>query len=91
MAHKGIGYFDSRGHFYKSPEEATQSDLAAMLGRIGEGDSLAPGIATRLLERRAELERIFAEHDLLKAEQAAAAAVARPANVTALNGAVARR
>jgi hypothetical protein len=91
MAHKGIGYFDSRGHFYKSPEEATQSDLAAMLGRIGEGDSLAPGIATRLLERRAELERIFAEHDLLKAEQAAAAAVARPANVTALNGAAARR
>lgn len=88
MAHKGIGYFDSRGHFYKSPEEATQSDLAALLGRIGEGDSLAPGIATRILEKRIELERIFAEHDELKADQANAAV--RPGNVTPLNGAPAR-
>jgi hypothetical protein len=71
MAHKGIGFFDSRGHMFKTPEEATLSDLALLLGRIGEGDSLAPGIATMLLERRKEIERIFAEHDELKRVQAA--------------------
>ncbi|MBS0483565.1 MAG: hypothetical protein JSR96_15775 [Proteobacteria bacterium] len=74
MAHKGIGFFDGRGHFFKSPEEATISDLSMLLGRIGEGDSLAPGIANLLLEKRVELERIFAEHDDLKAEQALARA-----------------
>lgn len=69
MAQMGIGYFDSRGYLFKTPEEATLSDLAMMLGRIGEGESLAPGIANMLLERRSELERIFAEHDELKRQQ----------------------
>lgn len=71
MAHKGIGFFDSRGHMFKTPEDATLSDLALLLGRIGEGDSLAPGIATMLLERRKDIERIFAEHDELKQVQMA--------------------
>ena len=69
MAHKDVGYFDNRGHFFKTPEEATVSDLSRLLGRIGEGDSLAPGIAILLLERRRDIERIFAEHDELKTEQ----------------------
>lgn len=86
MAHKGIGFFDSRGHFFKTPEEATISDLSMMLGRIGEGDSLAPGIANILLDKREELERIFAEHDELKAEQvfARGSALAGKTNVTSL-------
>ena len=72
MAHKGIGFFDSRGHFFKSPEDATLSDLAALLGKIGDGESLAPGIAHLMFDRRADIERIFAEHDEMKAEQKAA-------------------
>ena len=63
MAHKGTGFFDGRGHFFKTPDEATISDLSALLGRIGEGESLAPGIAQTLLNRRDELERLFVEHD----------------------------
>jgi hypothetical protein len=63
MAHKGVGFFDGRGHFFKTPDEATISDLAAILGRIGDGESLAPGIAQTLLSRRADLERLFVEHD----------------------------
>jgi hypothetical protein len=63
MAIRGIGYFDGRGQFFKAPEEATISDLAAILGRVGEGDSLAPGIAKILLARRREIEHIFADHD----------------------------
>ena len=47
------------------------SDLAALLGQIGEGESLAPGIAYMLLERRAEIERLFAEHDAMVEEEAA--------------------
>jgi hypothetical protein len=63
MAVRGFGYFDSRGQFFKHPDEATISDLAAMLGRVGEGDGLAPGIAKILLEKRREIEHIFADHD----------------------------
>lgn len=72
MAHQGIAFFDAKGHYFKTAEEATQSDLAALLGRIGDGDSLAPGIAVMLLERRAEVERIFSEHDKMVLESKAA-------------------
>lgn len=65
MAQKGTGFFDSRGHYFKTPEEATVSDLASLLGKIGEGESLAPGIAQTLLAKRGELERLFAEHDTM--------------------------
>lgn len=86
MAHQGTGYFDSKGHYFKSPNEATESDLAALLGRIGDGDSLAPGIAVMLLEKRAEVERIFGEHDTMLAESEAAqkAAAEAAGNVTKL-------
>ena len=63
MAHEGTGYFDDKGIFFKTPEAATLSDLERLLGKIGDGDSLAPGIAHLLLEKRTEIERIFAEHD----------------------------
>ena len=65
MAKRGEGYFDSKGGYFKTPEEATASDLASALGRIGEGDSLAPGLAKVLLEKRGDIERIYAEHDAM--------------------------
>ncbi|MEM7689588.1 MAG: hypothetical protein AAF291_11250 [Pseudomonadota bacterium] len=68
MAKSGRGYFDRKGQFFKTPREATVSDLAALLGQIGEGESLAPGIAHTLLERRADIEALFAEHDDMMAE-----------------------
>lgn len=67
MAQKGTAYFDARGKFFKTPEEATQSDLSHLLGQIGEGDSLAPGIAFMMLDRREEIEAIFAQHDAMLA------------------------
>ena len=72
MARRGIGYFDSRGHFFKTPEDATLSDLATLLGKIGDGESLAPGIAHLMLDRRDEIERLYAEHDVMMADYAAA-------------------
>ena len=71
MAKKGTGYFDRKGHFFKSAHEATASDLAGLLGQIGDGESLAPGIALVLLERRADIEKLFSEHDAMMAEDAA--------------------
>jgi hypothetical protein len=71
MAHTGTGYFDSKGQYFKTPNEASISDLAGLLGRVGEGDSLAPGIAHMMLEKRAEIERIFADHDAMLAIEAA--------------------
>lgn len=68
MARRGVGYFDSKGNFFKKPEDATTSDLSSLLGQIGEGDSLAPGIAHMLLEKRKQLEGIFAEHDVMTAD-----------------------
>jgi hypothetical protein len=68
MARKGTGFFDTKGHYFKTPEEATLSDLAAMLGKIGDGESLAPGIAHTMLDRRSEIERLFAEHDAMMAD-----------------------
>lgn len=63
MAVRGIGYFDSKGQYFRTPQEATLSDLAGLLGRMGEGDSLAPGIAKILFEKRREIEHIFRDHD----------------------------
>jgi hypothetical protein len=71
MAHTGTGYFNSKGQYFKSPAEATMSDLSGLLGRVGDGDSLAPGIAFIILEKRAEIENIFAEHDSMLAVEAA--------------------
>lgn len=80
MARQGIGFFDSRGAFFKTPDEATVSDLAALLGKIGDGESLAPGIAHMLLERRSDVERLYAEHDEMMAE----AQASDPGKVTRL-------
>jgi len=65
VARKGTGYFDRRGQFFKTGREATASDIAGLLGQIGEGESLAPGIAQTLIEKRDDIERLFAEHDAM--------------------------
>ncbi len=70
MAKSGRGYFDRKGQFFKTPHEATLSDLASLLGQIGDGESLAPGIAHTLMDRRSDIEALFAEHDGMLAEVA---------------------
>jgi hypothetical protein len=85
MAHIGNGYFDKRGHFFKTPGEATASDLAAVLGRIGDGESLAPGIAQMLLDRRQDIEDIFAQHDDMVRHSRETERDEEASNVTPLN------
>ncbi|MEM1051253.1 MAG: hypothetical protein AAGI28_04085 [Pseudomonadota bacterium] len=71
MARKGTGYFDRRGHFFKTAREATASDIAGLLGQIGDGESLAPGIAQMLIDKREEIERLFADHDSMIEDESA--------------------
>jgi hypothetical protein len=63
MANRGVGFFDSKGQYFRTAQEATMSDIAALLGRMGDGDSLAPGIAKIILDKRREIEHIFRDHD----------------------------
>lgn len=70
MAKKGTGYFDRKGHFFKTAREATESDISGLLGQIGDGESLAPGIAHMVLARRDEIEKLFADHDEMVADEA---------------------
>lgn len=89
MAKKSTGYFDNRGNFHETAQSATVSDIAALMGHVGEdnNESLAPGIARFILERRAEIERIYSEHDELIAEDLAASGgerIAQRKNVTAI-------
>ena len=88
MAKKGTAFFDNKGQFFRTPEEASLSDLAALLGKIGDGESLAPGIAFMLLEKREEIEAVFADHDEMKREEAEAEKAAlEVANVTEIQAA----
>ncbi len=57
--------------------------IFALLGQIGDGESLAPGIAHKLLERRAEIEALFVEHDAMMADAA-------KSNVTEIGGKIAQ-
>ena len=70
MANMGIGYFDSKGQFFRTPDEATISDLAAILGKVGEGESLAPGIAKLILDKRIAIEKVLLEYDDMMAVHA---------------------
>lgn len=63
MANRGIGFFDSKSQYFRTAQEATISDIAALLGRMGDGDSLAPAIAKIILDKRREIEHIFRDHD----------------------------
>lgn len=90
MAKKSTGYFDNRGNYHETPKAATVSDIAALMGHVGEdgNQTLAPGIANFILERRAEIENIYAEHDELIADDLAASGGERirtRRNVTAIN------
>ncbi|UAB76904.1 hypothetical protein INR77_08560 [Erythrobacter sp. SCSIO 43205] len=71
MARKGTGYFDRKGHFFKTARDATVSDIAGLLGQIGEGESLAPGIAHMILEKRQEIEQLFRDHDAMVEDELA--------------------
>lgn len=70
MARISIAYADNRGQLHASAEQAVLSDLTAILGRIGAESGITSGIAKCLLEKRAEVEQAFADHDAMIAQDA---------------------
>lgn len=56
--HKAVA--DGRGKLHSSPRAATVSDLAALFGGM---ESMAVGIANQILDKRAEIEQIYRDHD----------------------------
>lgn len=58
-------YTDNKGEFHKTPEAATISDIAAVLGRMGDDGGMAAGVARLILEKRGEIEAALADHDAM--------------------------
>ncbi|WP_313434700.1 hypothetical protein [Novosphingobium sp.] len=67
MAFECVAYRDSKGGLHSSLEKATLEDLASVLGRVGDEGGMTSGVARMIFDKRAEIERVFAEHDALVA------------------------
>lgn len=61
-------YEDAKGAPHKKPEDAVASDIASVLGRVGDESGMALGVAKVLIEKRAEIEQAYADLDALKTE-----------------------
>lgn len=71
MASECTAYRDAKGGLHSSPEKATLEDLASVLGRVGDEGGMTAGVARMIYDKRAEIERIFAEHDSIVAAEVA--------------------
>lgn len=65
MAKIAQAYADERGQLHGTAEQAALSDLSAVLGRLGAEGGITSGIAQRILERRIEIEKVFADLDAM--------------------------
>ncbi|CDO37936.1 MULTISPECIES: hypothetical protein [Novosphingobium] len=77
MALECVAYRDSKGGLHASLEKATLEDLAAVLGRVGDEGGMTAGVAKLIFDKRADIERVFAEHDQLNLHSEHAATVER--------------
>lgn len=75
MAKSIEAYRDERGNLHDSPTGAIIADIAAALGRVGDEGGLTNGVAKLILEKRAEIERAFADLDELETNAAGHATV----------------
>jgi len=65
MAKAIEAYKDERGNLHDTPASAIVADIAAALGRVGDEGGLTNGVAKLILDKRSEIERAFADFDLL--------------------------
>lgn len=61
---------------HSSLEKARLEDLAAVLGRVGDKGVMTSGVARMIFDKRAEIDRVFAEYDALLASAAGSLAEA---------------
>ena len=72
MATECIAYRDNRGELHATAERATLADLASVLGRVGEDGGMTNGVAKLILDKREDIERMFAEHDAMMSNASSA-------------------
>jgi len=72
MAVRSMAFRDSKGGLHGDLQKATLEDLAGVLGRVGDEGGMTAGVAKLIFEKRAEIERVFAEHDAANGEKDAA-------------------
>lgn len=65
MAKSTEAFTDKRGNLHHSATEAVLSDITYALGRVGDEGGLTAGVARLILEKRADIEKAFADHDRL--------------------------
>lgn len=70
MARIITAFADNNSQIHTSAEQATLADLAAVLGRIGAESGITGGLAKLILEKRREIERVFADFDTISAQEA---------------------
>lgn len=68
MAVRCPAFRDSKGGLHGDLDKATLEDLAGVLGRVGDEGGMTSGVAKLIFEKRAEIERVFAEHDAATVE-----------------------
>jgi len=69
MAVRCLAFRDAKGGLHGDLHKATLEDLAGVLGRVGDEGGMTAGVAKLIFEKRAEIERVFAEHDAATGEK----------------------
>ncbi|MCX7284379.1 MAG: hypothetical protein NTX28_10100 [Novosphingobium sp.] len=74
MAKIATAFADNRGNLHPTAEAAVLADLTVILGRVGAESSLTAGLAQRIIEKRADIEAVFADLDAMTGGEHAQAA-----------------
>lgn len=67
MASVIFAYADNSGNLHTAPIDAALADISTILGRIGAETGITSGLAKLIIEKRAELEAVFADLDQMTA------------------------
>jgi hypothetical protein len=68
MAKLAFAFADNSGALHANPEDAALADLSAVLGRIGAESGITNGLAKMILEKRSEIEQVFADLDHIQSK-----------------------
>lgn len=74
VAKVAMAFADNQGKLHPTAEAAGLADLTVILGRIGAESALTAGLAQRIIEKRAEVEAVFADLDAMTGGRHAPAA-----------------
>lgn len=65
VAKVATAFADNQGKLHSTAEAAVLADLSVILGRIGAESGITSGLAKCIIEKRAEIEAVFADFDAM--------------------------